>query len=132
MKRFNKEYSVSLEQRGQLIKESFKKEFNKIRRIYEGELNEGDERDWTEEVTLENGVTYPVYLRAYKLWTSDSIDRYSIYVKNNNLTKNDMQTLFALVANKHPTLIIGKVNHHAGMQTKLIIWSSDEKIHHQL
>jgi hypothetical protein len=126
----NKDRLEDLKKRGNLIKESFQEQFNKIKRI-----NESNEKHWTEEVTLENGVTHTVYLTAFKLWTSDTIDRYSISVGQRSLSKKDIQTLFALVADKHPTLTVGKINHHEGMHngmkrsTEIIVWSTDEKIH---
>ena len=138
MKKFktNEDRLSNLKKRGQLIKESFQKEFNKIKRIDEeeglqqitipdkteagrtefnhhtqikytdgteknipkknksvdeGELNEGNEKDYTEQVTLSNGVEYKVYIHPFKQWTSDSIDRYSIYVKNRVVLKTKIK-----------------------------------------
>lgn len=89
-------------------------------------ISEGEEE--TGDITLSDGETYIFYIDSYKLFTSDKINRYSIYVNNPDISESDENDLLNLVSDRHYTLVIKKKN-IKGQQTELVIASNDEKIH---
>lgn len=103
----------------QFLTESLVKEENNT-------ISEGEEE--TGNITLSDGETYKFYIDSYKLFTSDKIDRHSIYVNNPDISESDENDLLNLVSDRHYTLVIKKKN-IKGQQTELIIASNDEKIH---
>jgi hypothetical protein len=95
--------------------------------LAEGRLLKED-KEWSETITLSDGETYEVYLNSYRLFTSDKIDRYSIFINNPNISEPDENKLLDLVSDKNPTLIV-RSKKVKNQQTRLVIASNDENIH---